>query len=305
MQRIKIEGVDLLGPFLLIGGINLGILMTWNISDPVVWNRSPIEDSGNTLRLEAVPTYGFCNSDNYRMFLGIMVGVNYVVSVVSLVQAYECRKISTDYLESLWIGASLIAIVQVWSVGLPLLKLLDDDPRGVFLVKVGVVFLTTMSTLLLIFLPKMGYLRESLNNPEKKFDYGHDSFVVSHKDQNSLTSHGSEDSPKKGKAIFGSKVTGAFPTLGNGTGRKAPSGLEGIRIIQSSNRHSEELEKLQRSLRHSESRNKSLTERLERLQEKLEQYIVSRHPHNASHGSSHNFILSARSEQVKLSGSVS
>lgn len=306
MQRIKVEALDLLGPLLLIGGINLIILMTWNISDPVVWLRAPIEEPSDTLNPDAIPTYGYCNSENYRVYLGMMIGVNYVFSVVSLVQAYECRKISTDYLESLWIGASLIAIVQVWSIGLPLLKLLDNDPNGVFMVKVGVVFLTTMCTLLLIFVPKMGYLRESLlSEPDTKFDQGHDSFqAAAHKDQNSVTSHDSEGSPKKETSFLGNKVTGAFPTVGKGKGRKAPSGLEGIRIIQSSNRHSEELEKLQRSLRHAEARNKTLNERLERLQEKLEQHIVSRHPHHAMQGSANNFILSARAEQVKLSGSV-
>lgn len=300
LQRIKIEGVDLLGPFLFIGGINLIILMTWNISDPVVWVRAPVEDPPNELNYESDPTYGYCNSENYRVFLGIMLGVNYVVSVVSLVQAYECRMISTDYLESLWIGAALFAIVQVWTVGLPLLKLLDDDPNGVFLVKVGVIFLTTMCTLLLIFLPKMDYLRESISGPEKPSYQGHDSLI---KDQHSITSHESDDSHgNKGKGRSTYKLGASLMSMAKGTRyHEVPSGLEGIRIIQSSNRHSEELEKLQRGLRHAEARHKTLNDRLERLQEKLEQYIVSHHPNHLMHGSSKNFILSARSERVKIS----
>ena len=279
------------------------IMMTWNISDPIVWVRAPMEDPPTELNYESDPTYGYCNSENYRVYLGIMLGVNYVVSVVSLVQAYECRMISTDYLESLWIGASLFAIVQIWTVGLPLLKLLDDDPNGVFLVKVGVIFLTTMCTLLLIFLPKVDYVRESMSDPEKSGYVGHDSLRVSNKDQHSITSHESDDSPGKGKGRSPNKLGASLMSMAKGTReQQGPSGLEGIRIIQSSNRHSEELEKLQRGLRHAESRHKTLNDRLERLQEKLEQYIVSRHPHHLTHGSSRNFILSARSERVKLSG---
>ena len=259
----------------------------------------------NELNYESDPTYGYCNSENYRVFLGIMLGVNYVVSVVSLVQAYECRMISTDYLESLWIGASLFAIVQIWTVGLPLLKLLDDDPNGVFLVKVGVIFLTTMCTLLLIFLPKMEYLRESIRDPQKVDFQGHDSLLVSQKDQHSITSHESDDdAPEKHKGRSNNTLGASIMYMAKGTRPQVPLGPEGIRIIHSSNRHSEELEKLQRGLRHAETRHKTLNDRLERLQEKLEQYIVSRHPnHVLAHGSSRNFILASRAERVKLSGS--
>ena len=290
------EGVDLLGPFLFIGGINLIIMMTWNISDPVVWERAPVEDPPNELNYESDPTYGYCTSENYRVYLGLLLGVNYVVTVVSLVQAYECRMISTDYHESVWIGASVFAIVQIWSVGLPLLKLLDDNPNGVFLVKVGVVFLTTMCTLLLIFVPN--YLRESSCEPQ--VPWLHDP----QKDNHSTTSHESDDSPGKCKPHRNNMLGVSSNVMPKGCKNQlqAHVGLEGIRIIQSSNRHSEELEKLQRGLRHAEARHKTLNDRLERLQEKLEQYIVSRHPHHLAHGSSRNFILSARSEQVKLSG---
>lgn len=306
MQRIKLETFDVLVPLLVIGGANLIVLMTWNIKDPVVWVRSPIDDPPTTLDLEDVPTYGYCNSEDYRVYLGLMLGINYVVSLVALVQAYECRKISTDYGESLWIGASLITVVQVWTVGWPLLKLLDDNPRAVFFVKVGVVFLTTMCPLMLIFVPKIRYLREALLDPKSLSGPGPDSMLMSHREA-SVTSRDSEDSPNKERAPRPSTWDGHILAMTAGVSgkrkkRKEPSGLEGIRIIQTTGRHGEEVEKLQKSLRHAESRHKSLNEKLERLQEKLEHYIIAHHPHQALQGSSSNFILSARAEQVKLTG---
>lgn len=299
MQRIKLEGFDIIKPLLIIGGINVIILMTWNITDPVVWVRSPVNEEPITLNMGDTATYGYCNSDHYRVYLGMLIGINYVFSVVALVQAYECRKISTDYGEFLWIFAALVAIVQVWTIGLPLLKLLDDDPRAVFFVKVGVVFLTSTSTQLFIFLPKIGYLRQALQYP-KSDDQGHT--VGLYRDPPSITSYESEDSQNKeaGAARTGKSRTKAGGS--DGARVKEPLALEGIRIIQTNTRHSEELEKLRKGLRHAESRNRSLNERLERLQEKLEQYIVSRHPNQPMHGSSRNFILSARADQVKLSG---
>lgn len=300
MQRVKIEGWDITKPLLIIGGINLIILMVWNIADPVVWVRGPVDEdaTSTTLILEETSTLGYCNSDQYRVYLGLMLGVNYVFSVVALVQAYECRKISTDYGEFLWIGSTLIAVVQVWTIGLPLLKLLDDDPRGVFFVKVGVVFLTTMLTLFFIFIPKIRHHQQS------PYEEGPDPFLgASHRETHSVTSRESEeDSPKAGGM-------GKVPKLVHEKTKKAkmlePASLEGIRIFQTNTRHSAELEKLRKSLGQAESRHKSLNDRLERLQEKLEQYLVSRHPQNTMQGSnnnSNNFILSARAEQVHLPG---
>jgi hypothetical protein len=305
MQRIKLEAYDILKPLLIIGGLNVIILITWNAADPVVWVRAPVDDESGTLNLEDTATIGYCNSEHYRVYLGMLIGINYVVSVVALVQAYECRKISTDYGEFLWIGAALIAIVQVWSVGLPLLKLLDDNPRGVFFVKVGVVFLTSICTQLFIFIPKIGYLRQSLLYPGTE-DQGHD-LAVSYRDPApSETSFESDDSPNKEPGTKKWNSQNRAKDRDNAVARgKGSSDLDGIRIIQTNTRHSEELEKLRKGLRHAEARHKSLNERLERLQEKLEQFIVSRHPHHALHGSNtsaNNFILSARASTVQPSG---
>lgn len=271
------------------------ILITWNIQDPIVWERAPVEEPANTLGLEEVATYGFCNSENFRVYFGMLVGVNYVFSVVALIQAYECRKISTDYLESLWISASLGCIVQVWSVGLPLLKLLDDDPRAVFFVKVVIAFLTAMCPLMLIFLPKIRYTQE----PQRRYLQGNEPAPITYGDH-SITSNDSDTSPTKDRSKYG-KVAGLSASERMSGKDKDFAGLEGIRIIQMSNRHGEEVDKLQRSLRRAESRHRSLNERLERLQEKFEHHIVSRHPHHEFQDSSrsgNNFILSARSEYV-------
>jgi hypothetical protein len=158
----------------------------------------------------------------------------------------------------------------------------------------------------------MRYLRESLSEKmeEKKgvvraptYDSG-DSYTA--QDQ----SHGTDDS-------LGGKFHSNVPSMKVGTtkisGLEPPStsnaqfarsvgssGVLGIRIIQSSSRHSEEeVERLQKNMNQAEQRNKVLQDRLERLQEKLEQYLVANHPHGGAN------ILGARPEQIRLSGTDS
>jgi hypothetical protein len=305
MQRIRIGWVDILWPFWTLGGVNIIILITWNIHDPAAWHRIPIEEMTFSGDFEEVATFGTCDSEYFRVYFGMLVAANYLFSVVALVQAYECRKISTDYLESIWISASLGCIVQVWTVGLPLLKLVDNNPRRLFLVKAIVVFLTTMCPLLLIFLPKLGYAREARWNAAQHPDRAAGPLGASG-DGHSMASSDSDFTREranfaKSSGLGSAMVVGVVSPDGKW---RHPGGPKGIRIIQTSNpRHVEEVENLQRTLRHAESRHQSLAERLERLQEKLEVYLISRHPHMDFHDSArsgNNFILAARSENVVL-----
>jgi hypothetical protein len=209
-------------------------------------------------------------------------------------------------------SGALACIVQAWLVGLPILKMLGDNPKAVFSVKVGIVFVTCMSTLLLLFVPKMSYLRESLSEKIEEntgivrvptYDSGDSYTAQDH-------SHGTDDS-------LGGKFHSNVPSMKMGTtkisGLEPPStsraqltksvgssGVVGIRIIQSSSRHSEEeVERLQKKTNQAEQRNKLLQDRLERLQEKLEQYLVANHPFGGAN------IIGARPEQIRISGTDS
>jgi hypothetical protein len=207
--------------------------------------------------------------------------------------------------------------VQVWIIGLPVLKLLDDNPKATFFVKVGIVFITCMSSLLLLFIPKTRFLRESLIEQKEGLSKSI-RFSTNTDGRESVTSHDpshmSDESPTKfhnnvaGIAMGNVRFAGLDPPSAS-TGTKAATHararssfcMEGIRIIQSSSRHSEEVERLQKSLGRAETRNKVLNNRLERLQGKMEQYIVAHHPHDSQRGA--YALLQTRPEQ-RISGAT-
>lgn len=306
MERIVIESFDIWVPYSFLLVVNVTILLVWNLTDRVMWFRDPVNppDRESSIVLEEVSTFGYCDSTNYRIYLGLILGINYVVSLFALVQAYECRKIDTDYAEVLWVSASMAAVVQIWTIGLPLLKILDDDPLAIFFVKVGVVFLTTMSTLILTFVPKVRYLRQEWREPPSKIDLGIQSITSQEYD----ASFRSDESPNRHR---NARPVGKGGQEVNPAQRRLhrPKTLppEGVRIIQTSARHSEAVEKLEHNLRKAEERNKELNERLERIQEKMEQYAMAHHPfangdnHEPSmrEQSPHN-ILSARVQGLQL-----
>ena len=287
--------MDMIVPFFFLFGSNFVVLLVWTITSPVRWTREPIDDPGTALNLVETSTYGKCDSKHYTAYLGIIVGINTLSSLIMLIQAYECRKISTDFSESIWISGAMLCIVQVWIIGIPVIKLVAGSPKLVFLVETGVVFVSCMSTLLLLFLPKMRYLRQSRQSQLENKNATND-FRLERRD--SITSHASEDTYEG--------VHNEDPSTKIAANvEKISSGLEGIRIVQSSKlRHSDEVERLRKNLEMAEARNKVLQNRLERLHDKMEQYIIARQP-NGPAGVDGSFIIHARVGATTKIGSQS
>lgn len=284
-QRIKMTRRDVFLPNLFLYTINIAALLTWTLTTPQSWSRIPLNENASTPNLVEESTRGWCGSSQTMTYLGIILGVNLIMMVASLIQAYECRKIATEYSESLWISASIAVIAQVWTVGLPMLRLLDDNPQGVFLTKVGIIFVSTASTLLLIFVPKFGYhstamaekkYRQFINRagPDSKSSSSNNQLDVEPSDTQSH-SEAEDDSCHQ--------VHAAQPNGQRSRILKQREEPLGIRIIPACFIHSQEADKLQMAVDKAERRNRSLQSTLEILQEKMEQYIIARDPLGGLH----------------------
>jgi 7 transmembrane sweet-taste receptor of 3 GCPR len=226
-------------------------------------------------------TYGWCESDNTRLYQGIILGTNFVMMVIALIQAYEVRRITTEYSESLWIGGSIAAIAQIWIVGLPILRLVEENPKAAFLTKVGVIFGSSASTLGLIFGPKAGYLRDSLDAKReaarlskalKDRNGGGPDDPKRHHPPSDTQSHSADDLDEDHDDQH------AHPNKIPPRQQAPPKGVLGIRIVPSTVLHSDEVVHLQMAVERAEIRNRSLQGSLEKLQEKLEHCIIARDP---------------------------
>ena len=269
----------MLGPFFIILALNVIVLTVWHVVEPMQWERLPLdgEDVNDELHLVEADTYGACVGDHALLYFSFLVACNLVVSLIALIQAYECRKVSTEYSESLWIFGALFCIVQVWLIGLPVLRLLDDNPKAYFCVKTGIAFCTSISTLLILFVPKMRYLRESLTEEaaeEAKSDADKNRMAGG----SLIGTKTSEDSSSVGNVETGRgavKITSLDARAGPfGGARRIPSFQQslGIRIIQHSiGGRSEEVHRMQKDVDRANERKRMLQERLEKLQEQLAQ----------------------------------
>jgi hypothetical protein len=169
IKRVKMKPEDIWNPFFLIYSLNLIILIAWTVADPQTWQRYPVNDNDG-LNLAEPDTYGTCDGDSEAIYFSILLLVNIAVVLTGLVQSYECRKITTEYYENIWIGVTLIWVLQVWLVGLPVLSLFYEEPTAQFLARTGVMISTSVAPLIFIFGPKLKYMVEAENRQSMKGD---------------------------------------------------------------------------------------------------------------------------------------
>ena len=94
------------------------------------------------------------------------------VVLISNREAYKARKIQTEYAESRYIAIAMGSMIQALVVVIPLLMLLDQNPRERYLLAVFFIFIVDMATLLLLFIPKCIALQKQLKEKNPDFASG-------------------------------------------------------------------------------------------------------------------------------------
>ena len=137
--------------------VNITILICWTVIDPLVWTRFEIAGAPWS-------TYARCvgSSKASELFLIILGVMNAVVLFLALVQAWKARNISDEFSEAKIVGSALYGWLQLLIVGVPVLFLIsDDNTTARYFVLVALIFLVSMSMLLIIFVPLFLQIRRA------------------------------------------------------------------------------------------------------------------------------------------------
>jgi hypothetical protein len=105
-------------------------------------------------------TYGHCTSHDQIPYYTLLGGINFLALLVSIQQAYNTRKLATEFSESRYIFYAMIGIVVALLQGIPVLILVRDSPDVQDFIKCTVIFVTCCSVLLFMFIPKMKFLKK-------------------------------------------------------------------------------------------------------------------------------------------------
>ena len=99
-KRIKLAATDVMKPMIALLFFNVIVLTVWTIIDPLT-------DEPTNIRLDEfgrmIESDSFCGSDHNIVFASILGVVNMGSLAFSVIQAYQARKISTEFNESNYI----------------------------------------------------------------------------------------------------------------------------------------------------------------------------------------------------------
>ena len=162
LRRIKVTEMDVIKPFALLMSANVLVLVLWTLLSPLQFQRSVdawTDQWGRTLS-----THGSCVATTERKggaipYIVLLAVIDLCAVVLANVQAYRARNIHTEYSESRYIAMVNGSLLQAWLTGAPIIVLVRDNPSALFVVGALILFLTSTAILLLIFVPKLDFLR--------------------------------------------------------------------------------------------------------------------------------------------------
>jgi hypothetical protein len=162
IRRIVVRHVDVLAPFLALFTLNFGILLAWTIADPLKWGRLSVEG-------EIWNTYGSCEGGTVSVVLvSVLAAANFGALLMACSQAYLARNISGEFSESKYIGIAIYGWFQILIVGVPVLFLIEfDNPLARYILQITLIFIVSMSMLLIIFVPAYFNFKRMRNHPRE------------------------------------------------------------------------------------------------------------------------------------------
>jgi len=157
-RSVKISEKDMMRSVSVLFTCNLVLIALWNILDPIVWERrlvSPTESFGFC-------TVGVRSNVTWKVIVVLLGILNGGVLIVANVEAYKARTIDTEYGESVYIGLIMLFFLQIVLVGVPLFFIVQSNLVARFFLTTSMVFIMSMTVLLLIFVPKFLIYRKRL-----------------------------------------------------------------------------------------------------------------------------------------------
>ena len=153
MDFIHVTSWDILQTLAVLYTLNMVVLLVWTFLSPLEWNRI-FRDSTDMFD-RPFESYGICSNSDALPYVAVILVLDISILIAANWWAYQSRNIETEYHESRYVGISMASILQAWCMGIPILIVVWDNPQAKFFVQAGIVFVTALAVLLLIFVPKM------------------------------------------------------------------------------------------------------------------------------------------------------
>jgi hypothetical protein len=112
-KRIKLTAKDVMKPMIALLFVNIIVLVVWTVIDPLHVETTNIGFDEFDRTIESRST---CRSEHEKIFYSILGLVNMGSLAFSVIQAYQARKISTEFNESNYIFVAMVSHVHVFLI---------------------------------------------------------------------------------------------------------------------------------------------------------------------------------------------
>lgn len=149
LKRVTISARETILTAMLVFGIDVIILTLWTIADPLKWQRTITTADVFGAPLESE---GYCNSDYWEVFAGLIALFHLMLMVVALYRCYKARKIPERVSNGKYVAIAMFCNFQIFLVGIPVLIMLGSgNPQASFFVKSVAICLNDLVVVSLIF----------------------------------------------------------------------------------------------------------------------------------------------------------
>lgn len=168
---MKVTVMDVIWPLAVLMTANLIALICWTTIDPLVFRRTYHAGTDDWNR--RISSYGTCTSSGNAKggmwpYLAIIIAVNMGALILANVQSYQARSIRTEFSESKYISIIMASMLQAFVIAIPILALVFAEPQVMFVILVCLISVICTAVLLLMFVPKIQYLKEWGREQERK-----------------------------------------------------------------------------------------------------------------------------------------
>ncbi|KAL7580733.1 hypothetical protein ACA910_001017 [Epithemia clementina (nom. ined.)] len=153
-QRVKIKHV--VGPMIALFMASIFILVLWTVLDPLKWDRRELnEQTGESI--------GQCQSKNIGAYVGPLLAIMIIPTLLTGLMAYKTKDVDEAFTESWWVFVLMLVQLEVIFVSAPVIAILrNESTDGEYLGFVVLLWSFPMSTLTLIFIPKVLAYRRAI-----------------------------------------------------------------------------------------------------------------------------------------------
>ncbi|CAB9526188.1 acid type B receptor subunit 2 [Seminavis robusta] len=128
--------------------VDVVILTTWTIVDPLEWTRvvTSTDVFGNALESE-----GYCQSEYWVVFAGIIGVVHLLLMGTACYMCYLARSIPNSISNNKFIGIAMFSNLQIFLIVVPVLLIMGSEPQASFFVKSVAIWINDFVVVILIF----------------------------------------------------------------------------------------------------------------------------------------------------------